>query len=222
MDIKAMPTMSIGEVIDFKIDRELRNKCEYGKDTFEIQKTLKPIGARFDVTGIGYILCQEGALRWLEFVQNIANCGLETHLARLCFSDIGLNPNILGAVETTANRNEAIRYFKKSQKWLPAIEERVPWITENCANFWLIHQQDCFIWRDPTFCGTTFLEAALYQGFKKMIVVDFREEKLHPENGGAGSTLVWQDSFKTNTNTDITDDVDGKWTNDKTDWYFCK
>ena len=234
MDIATIPTMYVGDGIDYEINAEKRPDCKYieTEDSFYIQKTRNKGGIQFDVFEVGFILCHNGYLITIDVVSQgkyVAECGLEIHLIRLCFSDINLNINILGEDGDTAEKkNEGIKYFRTTIKdsiyWEYPFKQREVWIKDNCVNFWAIQTiaYDDLDLSKPSWYGNILFEAAVYAGFGKMIIADYENNVLHPinENRGAESTSVWQDRFDTFGN--INDERDGTWSNYNTDWYFCK
>ena len=154
MDAPDIHKMSEGKPISFKIDKKKRGDCKYLRRTIKIVKTRamqpgSPIKYIAD-NKVGVIQCSKGQVDYMSVIDEAKDCGLETHLIRLCLSDLDLNINILNADVDVAAQNKGVEHLANQLEPTEdkdAYKARIQWIQKNCIHFWVMNLYS----KDPSY-----------------------------------------------------------------------
>ena len=207
MDSATVPQMLTGETIDFTINTERRPNCKYTNHVFSVKKISQGDKQNrehvFWADGqVGMIECKVGFIHELRVLSQAQNCGLGTHLTRLCLTDQDLNGKKGNMSPEMVKQNFAVSDDNQN---------RIDWFKLHCTSVW-------YLWLKPVEAGFVYFRAAEYEDFTKMII-ETGEGEIHPDEGAA-DTIVYHRGYD---NLGNIDPGDGKrWFNLKDRWYYCK
>ena len=198
MDTPTVPPMDSEEIIDFIINTKRRPDCKYNKRVFSVKKKKHGEGKNmewiFETEGEGgYIYCKVGYIEELMVYTKAENCGLGTHLTRLCLTDSDLN--------VEERKDHADKFPKRAE-----------WFKSYCTSVWHLRL-------NHVINGWAYFQAAEYEDYTKMIIKTALG-KIHPGKEAA-DTIVYHKQFHQDGKISAGDGKAWFFTS-KTDWYFCK